>query len=198
MGPGFMHTALDVSLERFHDHFDLSRRIAARAPAWTPVRRPALHPVHPPGSSGRYRTSAAGDSEPSRCSRDRCGTRDREQVHRCEFTAATGAAKIIPLDSGVNVAYEPPLLPSARPPSGTSISWSSAPARNARRSAWERVGEVRYRVYSGPRHAIGGQPPSRFPTSLERNIAHLIVVLERNSHKANEVFEDSGIFTRYR
>ena len=25
---------------------------AAGAPAWTPVRRPALHPVHPPGSSG--------------------------------------------------------------------------------------------------------------------------------------------------
>ena len=44
---------------------------------------------------------AAGDSESPRCSRDRCGSCHRDQVHRCEFAAAlTGAAKIIPLDSG--------------------------------------------------------------------------------------------------
>src|ERR1700733_505295 len=94
---GFMHTALDVSLERFHDHFDLSRRIAAGAAARAPVRGPALHPVHPPGSSGRHWASTAEDSEPPRRARGGRGTRDRNQVRRRECTAGAGAAKIVPV-----------------------------------------------------------------------------------------------------
>src|SRR6185437_6509644 len=83
-------TGLDVSLERLHDHIDLSRRISVRAPARAPVRRPALHPVHPSGSSRGHRPPAADNPNAPRRSRSGRGTRDRNPVRRSNRTTVGG------------------------------------------------------------------------------------------------------------